>query len=41
MISIYKYIWYLYINIYNGTQQSIKADDYQLAKIDICEHKST
>ena len=31
---------YIYIYIYNGTQWSIKANDYQLAKIDICEHKS-
>ena len=31
---------YIDINTYNETQQSVKANDYQLAKNYICEHIS-
>ena len=40
IIYIYIYIYYNIIFIYNGTQQSISANDYQLGKSNLCEHKS-
>ena len=40
IIILYIYIYYNIIFIYNGTQQSISANDYQLGKSNLCEHKS-